>query len=90
MHDTTMHDNKAILFEKRDATEKCIRDFLAKRLFKKTDLNPAEMYEVLAQTFEHIKLWERGHCNGLDIDLVILLKAYGELTGSIYLYRLHG
>jgi hypothetical protein len=75
------------LFEKRDDTEKCIRDFLAKRLFKKTDLSPAELYEVQAQIFEHIKLWERGHCNGLDTDLVILLQGYGELTSQIYRLR---
>jgi len=75
------------LFEKRDGTEKRIRDFLSKRLFKKTDLTVAEIYEVQAQIFEHIRLWERGHCNGIDTDLVILLRGYGELTGQIYRLR---
>jgi hypothetical protein len=45
------------------------------------------MYEVQAQIFEHIKLWERGHCNGMDTDLVTLLQGYGELTGQIYRLR---
>jgi hypothetical protein len=75
------------LFEKREDTEKRIRDLLAKRIFKKTDLTQAETYEVQAQIFEHIRLWERGHCNGLDTDLVMLLQGYGELTGQIYRLR---
>jgi hypothetical protein len=75
------------LFKKRDGAEKHIRDLLAKRIFKKTDLSVDELYEVHAQSFEHIKLWERGHCNGLDTDLVMLLQGYGELTGQIYRLR---
>jgi hypothetical protein len=75
------------LFEKREVVEQGISTFIAKSLFKTSDLTVNENYEVQAQTFEHIKQWERIRPSGLHTDLMILLMDYCELTSQIYRLR---